>query len=293
MNKKNINRTSFLLSFAISIFAFFSVVLIFSQVGQLLQNNADAPAEQNAQNIYLPTAQENLTVLIIGKDSSTNIANTFALLKFDVVNSQISVLPLPSNLTISYSNHSTDTLTAVCKFGGSRYLKTELANYLQIPIDRYVTISQSAFLTCADLLGKTRFVTDYDIDLGEDMQVKSGMHLLASNDMAMLLTSENYPTEAERCRVSGDLIAQIINNRMDIIESSMIDTIFKAMVNVVDTDISYTDYHDRKEAAAYLHSATQTPAVAISLSTAAPEREKSFTLSTQDLEMIKKTFTNP
>jgi hypothetical protein len=88
----------------------------------------------------------------------------------------------------------------------------------------------------------------------------------------------------------ADLAAAAVNQRMDVALSAVVDNIFRTIVNLIDTDISYADYEDRKEAAIFLAKLGQDPGKALYVEGAYSEDGASYVLSDTFVAVLTQVF---
>jgi anionic cell wall polymer biosynthesis LytR-Cps2A-Psr (LCP) family protein len=156
----------------------------------------------------------------------------------------------------------TETLADIYRYGGAEYVRARMAESLGVTIDRYVRMDSLAFVAAADAVGAVEFELPVALTTGGDMPVTlaAGTQLLDGAMAARIIHFAGYDGgELARCAIVADLAAAAVNQRMDIALSAVADNIFRTIVNLIDTDISYADYDDRKEAAIFLAKLGQDP----------------------------------
>ncbi len=100
-----------------------------------------------------------------------------------------------------------------------------------------------------------------------------------------------YPGgELERCRATGELAAAIIDQRRDICSSVAFESIFEKLVNLISTDISTLDFHDRRDAAEYMAKLPGGIATPISVSGSYSSEDGLYHLSDTFLALLSQTM---
>ena len=293
---KKLKYRYFFLSFAV---AFLVLSLVFWVLMQLVhprqaQALAEAAQTGNAEPAYVPTAQDALTVLFIGMQNvGTGNAGTYVLARFDPAGGRVPIVSFPAE-TLVQNGTRQQTLAEVYKYGGAEHTRRCLAQTLGIAIDRYVRMDVNAFIACAAAIGSVEYDLPQPLTIGEGgmrVVMQQGRQLLDGKKVADMIRYDRYEGgELTRCEQTTALAAAIVNQRMDIALSTVIDSIFSKIVNAVDTNISYPDYDSRKQAAAFLARLGQEPAVALAVSGQFNEDETQYTLTDTFTAMLTQYF---
>lgn len=215
---------------------------------------AEAVAEMDAAPPpqYQPSEDDALTLVVFGTQRANNVASTFILLRFDPVRGDIGVAVLPPGTVISNEDEG-ETLAHAFSFGGAIYTRDMLAGFLDIPIDRFARISVANFITAAAAVGSIEFDIAQELTIHDGnlpVTLSAGRHLLDGRQIAALIQYENYPGgEMQRADITAQLVSAAINQRIDIVDSTLADRIFETVINLVDTDITFADFERRRNAA--------------------------------------------
>ncbi len=252
---KSLRLHYFLLSFCAT---FFIISLMFLFLITTVHPDSPQEVMQQAtveEEPYLPDEKDALTVLLFGTDSDDAVAGTYILARFDPVGHRVSVAVFPPQ-TLLTSGRREETLSEAYRYGGARYTRDALAEHLNLPIHRYARISLSGFVTAAQAVGSIEFDLEEELVLSDGdfpVQLYPGRQLLDGRKVAALIGSRDYPGgEIQRCQMIARLTCAIVNQRIDVVNSVLLDKIFETVINLVDTDISYTDYEERKAPAQML-----------------------------------------
>lgn len=256
MNKETSLRIHyFLLSFCA---AFFLLSLLFLFLVTTVHPSAPAQPVQPTvleEEPYIPGEEDALTVLLFGADSADAVAGTYILARFDPMAKKVRVAVFPPQ-TLMISDQREETLSEAYRYGGARYTRDALAKHLNLPIHRYVRISLPNFITAAGAVGSVEFELTEELALSDgdfSVQLYPGRQLLDGRKVAALIRSRDYAGgELQRCRLIAQLTCAIVDQRIDVVNSILLDKIFETIINLVDTDISYPDYEERKAAAKML-----------------------------------------
>ena len=259
---------AFLISFAVTFGVMLAVALgVVFWMGPMTRSPSSSSGPPGMA--YLPTEEDNLSILVVGSDPSGKAPPTFALVGFYPVDGRIPVVVLPKDTLIKGKTKS-DTLAGVFSVGGVRYTQLALEESLGITINRYVVVQLDNFISLINLLGSTDFNLPTALDStinGRDIKLSEGTQKLDGRKMADIILYSAYPGgEPARCAMTADVICTVINFHLPLAQSKAADSLFKSAVNATETDIAQTDYQQRKEAAAFMTRLEVQPAMAITLS---------------------------
>ena len=240
----------FILSFMLTLFIV-SLMYLFMTVTV----HPHAPPERQiaAEEAYIPREEDALTLMFFGTQIPGGVAETYILLRFDPVRRRILVVPFLPQTEISYAGGN-ETLAYLYRFGGAQYASDALSEYLQIQIDRFVRISMSNFILAANVVGRVEYEIEEEMTLIEGdavITLNPGLQLLDGRMIATIVTQPGLTPE-ERAALTGKLAAAGINQRIDIVRSTLIDAVFERIINLIDTNISFIDYEQRKAPAIFI-----------------------------------------
>ena len=265
---KKQRRMAFLISFAVTfcIMTAFALGAVY-WLGPMTHSSgtsSDAPGMA-----YLPTEEDNLSMLVIGTDPSGNAPPTFALVGFYPADGRIPVAVLPQDTLVTGKTKS-DTLAGVFRVGGVLYTKLALEESLGMVIDRYAVIELDNFISVINLLGTTDFNLPLNLDAslgGREIKLTEGTQKLDGRKMADIFIYPDYKGgEPARCAMAAELIRTVINNHLPLVMTKAVDSVFKSVVNATETDVSQTDYQQRKDAAAFMSRLEVQPGMVVTLS---------------------------
>ncbi len=254
----------FMLSFSAS---FFLLALLFLFLVTTVHPSAPATLAEAAarppEAAYLPDAADALTVLFFGVEEGGAAADSYLLARFDPVRGQVSVAVLPPAALVGG-----ETLEEAYRYGGARYTRDALREALGVPIDRTVRLTAGGFVAAAAAIGTVEvdLAREYTIADGPvEVILSPGRQLLDGKKLAALLRAPLPGGDEERCRLTAELACAVIDQRIDVANSVLVEEVFQTVVNLVDTDISYADFERRLEAARHMAGAEGPVAVRVSL----------------------------
>jgi hypothetical protein len=160
---------------------------------------------------------------------------------------------MPGNMQV-YNNGAPESLEEVFAFGGVMYTRDLISKTLEVPIDRHVRLTPESFVIAAAAIGGVEFSLPGALTIeqnGAMLEFREGVQLLDGRRAAQLLRHV-FPDRADSLDMLTRFTAEVINQRRDVILSTMINGIFERVINAVDSDISYADYIERLPAAQHL-----------------------------------------
>lgn len=292
---KSVKYRYFFMSFSIS-FLVLSVMFLFlmNLVHPKTPASLTAEPDPDAKAMsYVPSSEDALSVLFIGCTTEESAAGTFILAKFNPAGGKVPIIVFPPQTAVNNAG-KTESLSEVYRYGGADYTRNALSETLGIPIDRYVRMRMDSFIAAAAAVGTVEFNLPEKITIersGAEVTLSAGKQLLDGQKVAAIMRNENYPGgELERCRIAGELTGAIVDQRMDICLSTVVDNVFEKLINLITTDISYPDYYSRKPAAEFLARLRQNPAEAIPVSGEWNDDSSLYTLSDTFLALLTQTL---
>lgn len=284
----------FLLSFFLTFLAlsviFMLVVLYAHPAHPKAPAAVSEPVQESAP--FIPDESHSLNLFVVG-GAKDQPSDTFLIIRFDPVKGTIPVIALPPETYLDNAGKP-DTLSNVYEKGGLVYSAQALSRYLDIPIDRYARMDLNGFLKIAAAVGTVEFDLPYDVtylDGGLPITITAGRQLLNGQKTAAIISNTDYEGGAlQRGALLSALVAEIINQRIDIALSTAADDLFKLAVNLADTDISAYDYERLKEAAVFMAKLADKPSVGIDISGRYNEAGNTFVLSDSCQAVIKQAF---
>lgn len=243
----------FILSFFAAILSLaFVFLFLMSGVGTPLPNLAGEGAA-STPTPYQPIPEDALNLLILGGQPGG--VNTFLLVRFDPASQRVILAPIPAGTLLTH-NQEGETLAEAVRFGGAAYARGALASTLGITIDRFAALTPAAFAQAVGIVGSFELNLEDGASIrdgGVSLTLGSGVHLLDGRAALALISYEGYPGgEQERLAMLSAIAAAAVNQRMDIANSTLFAEIFGSVVNLIETDITFSDFAGRVSAAQYL-----------------------------------------
>lgn len=307
---KHLYLRSFSLSFSLSLLAMMSVLTAVLIQGDLMNLSRDPafPSEEAAQalgsaegipitsalSLSAARMEDGLTVLVMGIKDKKSVSNTYLLARFDPAKCRIPIVGLPPQTMVvkPQGDQTPITLSEAYRFGGAALAVQALENTLEIPIDRYIVVELDKFLEIAELIGPVQYQLGQNLDYQDHERVirlSKGMQLVDGQKAADIATYPDYPGgDAARAEITASLAAQFVNDRISLAASGTVESLFKAIVNHLDTNITYLDFEQRRTLAADMESLS--PALPLYPEGGFDTDGEEYTLTESALKSIKAYF---
>lgn len=238
---------------------------IFGLLGKYIINhyvNLDIGKNTNQnQGLDVPTAEDRMTILYVqvGNSGQLNHALLVKLLP-DVC--EIKIVPI-SNKMMSAENDSDnlDELGNIYANKGVVGVKNAVEQTLGVDVDKYMTVTDSAFDNVVDYIGGVTVAPSEDIfytdpDSGEQIACKKGTSMSLDNTYTRLYV--NYPNFSQgamqNVSVLGDVMTRFINEmflQADNLTNNM-DAFFNVIYNSSDTNMTKSEYLSSKKGITYI-----------------------------------------
>lgn len=260
-------RRSFFLSFSICLLVLCSLTAFFVLSGGSILSGETEPVQGSAEVPY-PTSssaeasslsakeEDCLTVLFMGVKDSDSVSNTYLLARFDPVRGRIPVVSLPPQTMVVRpdGDPTPHPLWETYRYGGRSLAVKALSNTLGVPIDRYVVIDWKSFQQAAEWIGPVQYALRYALNYQDEersIRLTQGLQLVDGQKALDIVTYPSYAGgETTRSEITAELAVKIIGDKLSLASSPAAESLFKKIVNRVETDITYRDFETRRAAAA-------------------------------------------
>ena len=263
--ERRYSRRIFLLTFA--------VTFLLMSVGALLAVFAiqpDRPAVQEgppAGYTYLPREEDALTILLVIDDPQT--APTFLVAGFYPQGGRIPLAAIPKEILVNWDGRNM-TLEEMWRTHGIEKTRASLAGSYGLWIARWGQMDLEGFKAAFNAVGTV------DYRLAAPLQYKGGELAISlprgllQVDGARAADLIRFPAyengEPQRCRMTTDLLSAFVNRHLTVAITPRFEEVFTAVVNQMETDLTFTDFAQRTEAAAFLARLGINPAYGVELS---------------------------
>lgn len=236
-----------------------------------------------------PTAADNMTILFVLDEPSDPSPVTFLVARLLPEEKRTVFFSYPANM-LALVDGKSDTLAGFYAAGGVRDAEAAIENESGVHIDRYVVMNSEGFQKICNIFGGVYFLCPTGIKGFAD---SSTPQYLGPPQMEKLVTYPFFKKgEIDRSANTADMITEMVNvsdTDRDRLLASM-DTNFKTVINLVDTDITSVDYNDHKSALRYMWTYGKTIASFRIVTGELGEEEDVFLLSNNFYKSVEEFF---
>lgn len=215
-----------------------------------LDINKENVVEWNS-TVKKPTAADNMTILFVLDEESDPCPVTFLMARLLPADKRVVFFSFPTNM-LAVVDGKQDTLEGFYRDGGVQRVEAAIENEAKIHVDRYAVLNSEGFQKICNIFGGVYFLVPSGIKGFADSNTPQ---YLGPNQMEKLVTYPFFDLgEIDRSAKTADMITEMVNvsdsDRERLLAS--MDSNFKALVNLMDTDITSVDYNDHKSALKYM-----------------------------------------
>lgn len=241
-------------------------------------------------SVVKPTAADNMTLLfVLDEKENTTLPTTFMVARVLPADKKVVFFCFPSNMlaVVDGKNH---TLSDFYRNNGIQSVKAAITNQSGIQIDRYVILDSEAFQKICNIFAGVY----YQVPAGTGGFTDSAEpQYLGPGQMEKLITYPFYEQgEIQRSALAADVIADMVNQTDYERIVSRMDTNFRTLVNMMDTDITSVDYSNEEKALKYMYNYGNMIASFRIVTGEAGENEDVFLLSNNFYRSVSDLFEN-
>jgi len=191
-----------------------------------------------ASRVTVFEQSDSITVLLIITDNQ-KLAHTFMTIQLDAPAQKITVTDIPKDKSIVYLN-KTASLLSVYEYGSIKAVQNALEESENIKTDRYVRITDKAFVNIIDALDGVTVNVLQNINFSsEDFSLniyKGNQHLMGSQLLLYIKYNEIHGLDTDKASILSSLINQNISR-----VKRPSATLFTSLINQADTNIGISD----------------------------------------------------
>ena len=279
--KKGHVAIQFLLAFLLGIIGIGGVAMyIFNQI------SSGDNIQKMPSSVVKPTAEDNSTLLFVLDEPNDTSPLTFMIARILPADKRIMLLSLPSNM-LSIVDSKQDTLEGFYKTGGIQSVMDAIESEAKIKTDRYVILNSDSFQKICNIFAGVY----YQIPVGtQGFADSSEAQYLGPSQIEKLITNPFFEKgESQRSSIVADVICEMINQTdYDRIVASM-DSNFRTLINMMNTDISSIDYSNNKNALKFMYT-YGSKICTFRLATGTTSEDNIFVLSSDFYDSIEEFF---
>lgn len=218
----------------------------------------EVPLEQGG-SLYLPTKDDCMTLLLCEERDHPSL---FFLLRFDPVEGCIPIFAFPQQLVLTHKQVA-EPAEKIFAAHGIEGIRQALQESWNLPVDRYLMLSREATQELLQQFGPTALTLSEQVELtvgGIGITLEKGVQLLDGQRLWELLRKEVPADTLLQCELLPELMALCINQHLEYLQQDYSSSLFSAAVNAGTSDLIFSDYDTRRQAAAFLSQLSEEPA---------------------------------
>ncbi len=215
--------------------------------------NADNGPEikEMTSSITKPTAQDNMSLLfVLDEKENETLPLSFVIVRVLPAEKKMVFLSFPENM-LAVVDGRNDTLANFYRNSGIKAAKAAIEDQAGIAADRYMVLDSAAFQKICSIFGGVY----YAVPTGTVGFVESKEpQYLGPPQVEKLITYPYFENgEIQRTAITADVLAEMINlTDKERIVASM-DSNFRTLVNMMETDVTSVDYSNEEKALKYMY----------------------------------------
>ena len=218
----------------------------------------EVPLEQGS-SLYLPTKADCMTLLLCEEEEDPSL---FFLLRFDPVEGRIPIFAFPQQLVLTHKQVA-EPAEKIFAAHGIEGIRQALQESWKLSVDRYLMLSREATQELLQQFGPTALTLSEQVELtvgGIGITLEKGVQLLDGQRLWELLRKEVPADTLLQCELLPELMALCINQHLEYLQQDYSSSLFSAAVNAGTSDLIFSDYDTRRQAAAFLSQLSEEPA---------------------------------
>lgn len=292
VDERRQSRRIFLLTFAVAflLMALGALLTVFLlQPEQPVQEEAPAPGYH-----YLPREEDAITILLVIDDPATR--PTFLLAGFYPEGGRIPLAALPGETLVNWDGRNT-TLQEVWSTHGIEKARASLAGSYGLWIARWGEMTLEGFQTAFNAVGTVDYRLASPLQYrGETVSIAlpRGLIQVDGARAADLIRFPAYENgESQRCRMTTDLLSTFVNHHLTLAITPRFEEAFRTVVNQMRTDVTFSDFVQRTEAAAFLARLGINPAYGVEITGWYNEGGNTWNLDEESRLALRQAFPSP
>lgn len=201
------------------------------------------------QDNFTPESRHNFKTLIMISEEASDSPELFILCEYNAVESRLSLIPLPEGISIPNDERSLPNIFAAQ--GGSGVISA-IKNAVDVNIDFYAAIDRAGFVRFVNNFGNVQYNVPKTLiihDSDKTETINAGDQLLDGDALYLLIMKADYEEgESYRFNIAGALLTELVNQNFRNIDSSLMDTYFKELCDLCDSNFAEDKYRGYKPA---------------------------------------------
>lgn len=197
----------------------------------------------------LPDASNNIITLFMLSEEKAANPTRYMIVSFQPADEAVICIPLRSNLQARVGS-AVNTLDGFYTEGGINSVLYAIEGTVGVKCDRYVKADRESFVSLIDTIGRVSINCAYDVIANDgSVNLEAGTHSMTGNNLYNYINYDNssYGDDYQSL-VAGSAAVSIINNNMNGLAATVIQSYFSKLQNTTDTNLTIEDYTKRQQA---------------------------------------------
>lgn len=240
----------YLLAFGIT--AVFVVMAIMAFRWYLFPENTDqVDLNKNGEltKDFKPTAEYNFNLVTMLSEGDTDNPDLFVIVSYNAVDSRLFFIPLPVGISVEKDER---TLPNIYAAQGGEGVINAIENVFGVRCDCYIKLDRRSFRDLLTSFGNIEYNIRQTLIVRDGLEVETfnaGSRMLTAESIYRLMMKADFQEgESYRFNIVGDLLAEIINQNFRELDTSLLDTFFKQIADIAETDLTESLYRSKKAA---------------------------------------------
>ena len=230
-----------------------------------LRTRKPATPQEELPAVYLPREEDRLNIFVTGAEDGDTPPDIYLLLGFLPDQGRIALCLLPPATYVEYGGEAV-TLAGLYQRGGCQYARQAVEEYLGVPLDRWARAETEDLARLMNLTGLMDYYLPVDLNAqlrGRSVVMPKGNYQLDGRKAADILAYPAYKGgEVERSDRGALLLSQMLGENLPAFLTDVGDELMAAILDTVETDLSWKDYEERRSAMTFL-ARLELPATAV------------------------------
>ena len=212
-------------------------------------------------DLSVPTAEDRFSTLYIQVDDFNEMKSAL-LVRIIPDKCQVRIVPVsPGLMSAAYAEDAKTTVGEIYAQSGVTGVKKAVENAYGVPVDKYMTVTNSSFDSVVDYIGGITYTPTedmfyFDEKNGDEISCRKGEKIALNHNLLRVYI--NYPKfsggQSQNVKIMSDVMTKFINEafmQVDMLSNNM-DTIFNVIYNSSDTDMTRNEYIRYKKGILYI-----------------------------------------
>ena len=201
---------------------------------------------------FKPTAEYNFNLVTMLSEGNTDNPDLFVIVSYNAVDSRLVYIPLPVGISVEKDER---TLSNIYAAQGGAGVIDAIENVFGVRCDCYIKLDRQSFGYLLTSFGNIEYNIQQTLIVRDGLEVETfnaGSRMLTAESIYRLMMKADFQEgESYRFNIVGDLLAELINQNVRDLDTSLLDTFYKQITEIAETDLTESLYRSKKAALLY------------------------------------------